>query len=87
MVEIPPNIMDHIARHAEESAAFTGLWSGTDRSDDESSDDMRLLCRLAPLCDYDPDVMAAAFMASPYAKLKDQAHLKKQNLTYTRLSR
>lgn len=77
MVEIPPNIMDHIARHAEESAVFAGLWSGTDRSDDESSDDMRLLCRLAPLCDYNPDVMAAAFMASPYAKLKDQAHLKK----------
>lgn len=77
MVEIPPIIMEHISRHAEESAAFAGLWSGTNRSDDESSDDMRLLCRLAPLCNYDPDVMAAAFLASPYAQSKDEAHLKK----------
>ncbi len=77
MVEIPTCILEQIVKHAEESPVFAGLWSGTDRSGDESSDDMRLLYRLAPLCDNNPDVMAAAFLASPYVQSKDEAHIKK----------
>lgn len=76
-VTVPADIMDRISKKTVEPSVFTQLWFGEDRSEDESSDDMRLLCRLAPICDYDPDMMAATFLASPYALSKDEAHQKK----------
>ena len=77
IVEIPPIVMDRIVKRNAESAVFAGLWSGEDRSGDESSDDMRLLCRLLPICEFNPDITAATFLASPFVQSKDEAHQKK----------
>ena len=53
------------------------LYNRTDHSGDESSTDFALLSKLAYWLNRDEAEMPKAFMASPWVRTKDQAHVKK----------
>ena len=53
---------------------FRALWDGYRDTGDESSNDLALMNKLAYWCNRDEGRMIEAFLASPYAAGKDDAH-------------
>lgn len=58
----------------EKDRTFRALWDGHRATNDESGSDMALMNKLARWCNRDEKQMIAAFLASPYAAGKDDAH-------------
>ena len=57
--------------------AFAALWAGQRRNNNESSDDIALMNKLAYWCNADTDAMIRAFLSSPYHSQKNETHKRK----------
>lgn len=78
--EPPPvrlNAPEYLRRGLEKDKLFCALYDGHRGTNDESSNDMALMNKLAYWCNGNVEQMIAAFRASPYAAQKDEEHLKK----------
>jgi putative DNA primase/helicase len=58
----------------DKDRTFRALWDGYRNTGDESSNDLALMNKLAYWCNRDEGRMIEAFLASPYAAGKDDAH-------------
>jgi len=56
---------------------FKSLWDGNRATEDESSNDIALMNKLAYWCNCDEDSMITAFLESPHFRQKDEKHRKK----------
>jgi len=72
----PPEIggKDYLTIGLEKDRKFRAIWDGQRPKEDESANDMSLMNKLAYWCNRDIPAMIAAFMRSPYAAGKDEAH-------------
>jgi len=61
----------------ERDKAFSALWAGEHRNNNESADDQSLMNKLAYWCNANPDAMIRAFITSPYYSQKDETHKNK----------
>lgn len=68
---------DYLRRGLDNDKAFRALWDGYRNTTDESGNDLALLNKLAFWCNKDEGQMVDAFLRSPYAAQKDDAHQKK----------
>lgn len=65
----------------EKDRTFRALWDGHRTTNDESSNDLALMNKLARWCNRDEEQMIEAFRTSPYAAGKDDAHRAKLERT------
>ena len=72
-----PNGKDYLSIGLQHDGIFRALWEGARPNGNESADDIALMNKLAYWCSCDPEWMKAAFLASPHAAGKDEAHKKK----------
>lgn len=83
-----PNNVTFLSTSSEENRQFlelgikkdpnlSALLNGEIRSGDESSDDFKIMCKLAHWTNKDADLMREVFTQSNYYNQKDQAHLEK----------
>lgn len=78
--ETPPvrlNAPEYLRRGLDKDKLFCALYDGHRGTEDESSNDMALMNKLAYWCNGNVEQMIAAFRASPYAAQKDEEHQKK----------
>lgn len=83
--EIRPVLVDHGNKTTTEwlelglrnDSEFRDLYNDTNHEGDESSADMRLMCRLAYHLNKDVNAMETEFMNSPYCRSKDDRHMEK----------
>lgn len=68
---------DYLRRGLERDKRFRALWDGHRENTDESGNDLALFNKLAYWCNKDEGLMLDAFLRSPYAAQKDDAHQKK----------
>ncbi len=73
----PSGDKDFLSIGLEKDNKLRSLWDGARPNGNESSDDQALMNKLAYWCNRDPEIMKAAFLSSPHAAGKDEAHLKK----------
>lgn len=72
---LPPG--EYLSTGLQRDGAFRALWEGGRPNGNESADDLALMNKLAFWCGRDAAQMKAAFLASPHAAGKDEAHKKK----------
>ena len=72
---VPPG--EYLSTGLQRDGAFRALWEGGRPNGNESADDLALMNKLAFWCGRDAARMKAAFLASPHAAGKDEAHRKK----------
>lgn len=75
--EVPQVNKNYLKIGLEKDSKFNSLWNGERQFSDESSNDIAFMNKLAYWCNCDTDSMKAAFLSSPYAQQKDDAHWKK----------
>lgn len=68
---------DYLQHGLEKDERLLSLWNGHRDTTDESGNDLALLNKLAYWCNRDEGKMIEAFLQSPYAAQKDDAHRKK----------
>lgn len=68
---------DFLQTGLEKDEKLRAYWGGYRPTGDESGNDQAFMNKLAYWCNKDIDRMIAAFLASPYAQQKDDAHQKK----------
>ena len=68
---------DYLQRGLEKDKKLFALWNGQRDTTDESGNDLALFNELAYWCDRDEARMIDAFLRSPYADQKDDAHKQK----------
>lgn len=68
---------EYLARGLDKDARLRALWDGQRDTADESGNDLALMNKLAYWCNRDESQMIEAFIRSPYAAGKDDAHRKK----------
>lgn len=68
---------DYLQHGLEKDERLLALWNGHRDTTDESGNDLALLNKLAYWCNRDEGQMIEAFLRSPYAAQKDDAHRKK----------
>lgn len=81
-VQIPEDVWATLETKLLVSEKLNMLWNGNrpvnnEGSTDESINDASLLAMLGPVVNYEPELMKALFLASPYVESKDQKHKKK----------
>ena len=74
---LPPNAPEYLQVGLDRDKRLRALWDGQRDTTDESSNDLALLNKLAYWCNKDEALMIDAFMRSPFAAQKDNAHKKK----------
>ena len=74
---LPQNAPDYLQVGLDKDKRLLALWNGQRDTTDESSNDLALLNKLAYWCNKDEGLMIDAFMRSPFAAQKDEAHRKK----------
>ena len=67
----------YLKRGLEVDKILRALWDGHRDTTDESGNDLALFNKLACWCNKDEALMIEAFLRSPYAEQKDDAHKKK----------
>jgi len=72
-VDIPSGLQVGLKRDRK----LIAIWNGQRDSTDESGNDMSLMNKLAYWCNRDKEAMIKAFLASPFAAQKDEAHKNK----------
>ena len=68
---------DYLHIGLQHDAKLSNLWNGQRNSTDESANDLALMNKLAYWCNKDRQAMITAFLSSPFAEQKDEAHKKK----------
>ena len=68
---------DYLKRGLDVDKRLRALWDGHRDTTDESGNDLALFNKLACWCNKDEALMIEAFLRSPYAEQKDDAHKKK----------
>lgn len=71
------NEPDYLKVGLEKDKRLRALWDGHRDTTDESGNDLALMNKLACWCNKDEGLMVDAFLRSPYAAQKDEAHQKK----------
>jgi len=72
-----PQSKDYLQVGLERDEKLNAYWHGQRPSQDESSNDMGFMNKLAYWCNKDKEAMIKAFLSSPYAEQKDEAQKKK----------
>lgn len=81
-VQVPEDVWATLETKLLVSEKLNMLWNGNrpvnnEGNTDESINDASLLAMLGPVVNYEPELMKALFLVSPYAQTKDEKHQKK----------